>query len=173
MEFTPLRISTIKPQKSITFDLYIFFKEQFLKYIDNGQAIGPEHLVKLRQQKIARFFITDQDEIKYQQFLDDILQEAIEDDSTPVEEKVELAEGAAGTAVERMQDNPGNKKAYVMTEKAGKSLRQIVSKNPGALQKVFDQKGDFTENEKIIKHCLNAYCIRLSVYTCVITFMYI
>ena len=51
MDFTPLRISTIKPGKEITFDLYIFFKEQFLKYLENGKALNEDLLLKLKKQK--------------------------------------------------------------------------------------------------------------------------
>ena len=153
MEFTPLRISTIKPLTDISFDLYIYFKEQYLLYINRGKALEDNHLQKLKTQKIAKFYITDQDETNYQLYLDNLLQEAMKSESTPVEEKVKLAEGAAGTAVERMQKNPGNRGAYKMTEKAANNLRQIVAQNPGALKKLFGKKA--SESDIIIKHCLN------------------
>ncbi|MCB9063120.1 MAG: HD domain-containing protein [Halobacteriovoraceae bacterium] len=153
MDFTPLRISTIKPGKEITFDLYIFFKEQFLKYLDNGKALNEDLLGKLKKQKVARFYITDKDESNYQKFLDAILAEAVASADMPTEEKVNIVEGAASTAVERMQKDPGNKSAYNMTENAARSLRQVVSKNPDALKQIYGKEAE--KGDMIIKHSLN------------------
>jgi HD-GYP domain-containing protein (c-di-GMP phosphodiesterase class II) len=157
MDYTPLRISTIKPERQITFDLYIHFKEQFLKYVENGRALQQDHLQKLRKQKIAKFYITSADELNYQTFLDTLLSDAINDDSMCVEEKCDIAEGAASTSIEKMQKDPGSKVAYKMTEKAANSLRQIVSKNPDALKKIFGKKAH--GSDLIIKHSLNVSAI--------------
>ncbi len=153
MDFSPIRISTIKPLKDINFDLYIFYKEQFLKYIDTGKSLDGDHLKKLRKQKIARFFVTSIDEEHYQQYLDDILAESISSSDVSVAEKVNLTEGAATTAVERMQKDPNSKSAYNMTEKTASSLRQVVTQNPDALKEIFGKKAE--EDDMLIKHCLN------------------
>lgn len=157
MAFTPLRITTIKPMRSINFDLYIFFKDTFLKYIESGRQLEETHLDKLRKQKVAKFYITDDDEPNYQQFLDGILMEALDSDEMSVDEKVELAEGAASTAVERLQNDPNSKSAYKMTENAANSLRKIVAKNPDALKKLFGKKA--AANDSLIKHSLNVSAI--------------
>ena len=52
MEFTPIRITTIVPHKELNFNLYIHFKEKFLKYIDNGKELNEEQLLKLKTQNI-------------------------------------------------------------------------------------------------------------------------
>ena len=66
MEYTPIRITTLKIGKLLTFDLYIFFKEQYLKYLDNGKTIEDSLMKKLSAQKVARFYITDEDEENYE-----------------------------------------------------------------------------------------------------------
>ena len=83
MEYTPLRISTVKPLRELTFDLYILFKEQFLCYAKRGESLTEEKFQKLKIQKIAKFFITESDEVNYQNFLDILLNETI---SNPNEE---------------------------------------------------------------------------------------
>ncbi len=153
MAYTPLRISTIRPHKALTFDLYIFFQEKFLRYADTGKKIEDEHLVKLKKQKIAKFFITDKDEEKYQQFLDEILTETMQDESLSVEKKAEVVEGAATTAVERMKENPASRSAYRMTEQAAGSLRQIISANKDALKIILGKQA--SDDDIIIKHSLN------------------
>ena len=160
MDFTPLRISTVKPLRDLNFDLYIYFKEQFLCYAKRGEQLSEEKFQKLKVQKIAKFFITETDEGNYQNFLDALLQETITSATASIEEKVNMAEGAASSAVERMSSNP-NESAYRATEKAAKSMRQVILGNPDALKKIFGKKVE--KNEDIIKHSLNVCALSVKL----------
>ncbi len=153
MSFTPLRISTIRPTKTLTFDLFINFKEQYLCYANFGKTLKDSQILKLKKQKIARFYITAEHESKYQQYLDEILNETLNDDSLPVEEKASVVEGAASTAVERMKDNPQSISSFTMTTKAAGGIRKILRENPEALKIIFGKKVD--KDDKIVKHSLN------------------
>jgi putative nucleotidyltransferase with HDIG domain len=161
MEFTPLRISTVKPLRELTFDLYIHFKEQYLCYAKRGEQLSEEKFSKLKAQKIAKFFITEGDESSYQKFLDVLLDETLSNPNIDVAEKVNMAEGAAQSAVERMQKNPGSESAYKATEKAAKSMRQVILNNPDALKKIFGKKVE--KNEEIIKHSLNVCALSVKL----------
>ena len=160
MEFTPLRISTVKPLRDLTFDLYIFFKEHYLCYAKRGEQLSEDKFQKLKTQKIAKFFITEQDEVNYQKFLDALLDETLSNPKVDLEEKVNMAEGAASSAVERMQKNP-TESAYRATEKAAKSLRQVITGNPDTLKKIFGKKVE--KNEEIIKHSLNVCALAVKL----------
>lgn len=153
MAYTPLRISTVKPNRELTFDLYIFFKDTYLKYHERGSSIEEEKYGKLKAQKIAKFYITENDEPNYQLFLDQLLQETMNDPNISVDEKVNVVDGACSTAIEKMQKDPESEAAYKMTNNAAKSLRQIVEQNPDALKKIFGKKA--SEADIIIKHSLN------------------
>jgi HD-GYP domain-containing protein (c-di-GMP phosphodiesterase class II) len=161
MDFTPLRITTLKPNRSLSFDLYIFFKEQYLCYTKRGELLTEDKYQKLKGQKIARFFITENDELNYQQFIDSLLSETLNSSSATTEEKVNLVEGAASSAVERMTKDPKSESAFRMTESAAKSLRQVVLSNPDALKKIFGKKVE--KNEEIIKHSLNVCALSVKL----------
>lgn len=161
MDFTPLRISTLKPNRSLSFDLYIFFKEQYLCYSKKGEQLTEEKYQKLKIQKIAKFFITEADEVNYQRFLDELLADTLNSADVTTDEKVNVVEGAATSAVERMQKDPKSESAYRMTESAAKSLRQVVLGNPDALKKIFGKKVD--KNEEIIKHSLNVCALSVKL----------
>ncbi len=161
MDFTPLRITTVKPQRNLTFDLYIFFKEQYLCYAKRGSSLTDDKYQKLKGQKIATFFITESDETNYQKFLDDLLSETLKSSNVNVEEKVTMVEGAASSAVERMQKNPGSESAYRATESAAKSLRDVIKNNPEALKKIFGKKVE--KSEDIIKHSLNVCALSVKI----------
>jgi HD-GYP domain-containing protein (c-di-GMP phosphodiesterase class II) len=153
MDFTPLRISTVKPQKELSFDLYIYFKDQYLCYSKRGEMLTDEKYQKLKIQKIAKFFITEEDEINYQNFLDQLLNESLSNPDVNIEAKVNIVEGAATSAIERMQQDPTSESAFKMTNSAAKSLRMMIKNNPETLKKIFGKKAD--KNEEIIKHSLN------------------
>jgi HD-GYP domain-containing protein (c-di-GMP phosphodiesterase class II) len=161
MAYTPLRISTIKPNRELTFDLYIFFKETYLKYQEKGAGIEEEKYGKLRKQKIAKFYITEEDEPNYQAFLDKLLDDTMADPNVSVDDKVNMVDGACSTAIERMQEEPESESAYKMTNKAAKSLRQVVEQNPEALKKIFGKKA--SEADLIIKHSLNVSALSLKL----------
>ena len=161
MDFTPLRISTVKPLKRLTFDLYIFFKDQYLCYVKSGDQLTQEKHTKLKVQQIVKFFITESDELNYQKFLDLLLSETLNNPNASVEEKIHVVEGAATSAVERMQLNPGSESAYRMTETAAKSLRQVIKNNPESLKKIFGKKVE--KNEEIIKHSLNVCALSVKL----------
>jgi len=161
MAYTPLRISTIKPERELTFDLYIYFKETYLKYHEKGSGIDEEKYGKLRKQKIAKFYITEEDEPHYQAFLDKLLEDTMADPNVSVDDKVNMVDGACSTAIERMQEEPESEAAYKMTNKAAKSLRQVVEQNPEALKKIFGKKA--SEADLIIKHSLNVSALSLKL----------
>ena len=163
MDFTPLRISTVKPSRDLTFDLYIYFKDQYLCYAKTGEQLSYDKYHKLKTQNIAKFFITEADEVNYQKFLDKLLSETLNSDTVTVDEKVNLAEGTANSAVERMQKDPKSESAYRMTETAAKSLRQVIMQNPDALKKIFGKKVE--KNEEIVKHSLNVCALSVKLAT--------
>lgn len=151
--FVPLRIRTLKPDREIPFELHIFFKDTYLRYSAPGASLDEGKFKKLKKQKIAKFYILESDESKYQEFLDQILMETLEDENATVEEKVNIAEGAAEHALEKVNENPESEKNFKAAENAAQGLRKLVLENPEALGKIFGRKVE--EHEKIIKHSLN------------------
>lgn len=161
MAYTPLRIRTVKPSRELTFDLFIFFKEQYIIYANRGSEIEEEKYGKLKKQKIAKFYIDESDEMNYQKFLDALLNETMNSETATTEEKVNLVEGACGTAVERMQKDPESETSYKMTENAARSLRQCISDNPEALKEIFGKKVE--EEDLLIKHSLNVSALSMKL----------
>ena len=56
-DYIPLRISTVKPIKSLTIDLNILFKEQYLCYVEKGEQLTEDKYTKLKIQKVAFFLL--------------------------------------------------------------------------------------------------------------------
>ncbi len=151
MEYVPLKISTIKANSELTFDLYIYFKDQYLCYATKGKAIDEDKLVKLINQEITDFFIPSNQIDNVTVYLDEAIQMALCKEAITTDEGLSIMEGVASTAVEQMQQNP-TQSSYSMTQKAAKGLRQLLTSNPNALKRLFGKKSK--EADLIIDHCI-------------------
>ncbi|WP_412462888.1 HD-GYP domain-containing protein [Halobacteriovorax sp. RT-2-6] len=153
MNYYPLRITTIEPESVIPFDLYIYFKETYLKYQDAGTAISQEKLEKLNKQQVAKFYILENEVDKYQQYIKDLLDSKVQDFDLPLEEKVEIVDGACKTAIEQSLNAPEKEENYQMTEIAAAQLKKVLSSGPDALKKFFEKKT--IDSNLIIEHSMN------------------
>lgn len=152
MEFVPLRITTVKAETELTFDLYIYFKEHYLCYASKGKSLTPDKLSKLIKQDVADFFIPASQVDNVTIFMDKALNEALYSEGLEPEEREAVVEGVAATSIEHMSENP-TEENYNMTKKAASGLRNVIKKNPNALKRLFGNKG--RESDLIIKHSLN------------------
>ena len=150
--YTPVRITTIKAERQVPFPVYIFFKDQYLEYVQQGKAIEKEKYKKLRRQKITKFFILGKDEGLYQKFLDSFLEETLNSPDTSLDDKAEAVTGQSETAIERLQIDPGNQTNFDMTRKAAKNLQKLIFENPESLKRIFGQD---SESGPIVQHCIN------------------
>lgn len=153
MEYTPIRINTIKPSIEINFNLFIYFKDQYLLYGPKGSVYDVDKHKKLKKQKFAKFFIAVYDEKEYQKYLDALLEESLSSKETPIEDKVALVEDVGMSAIENMQRDPGSEKNFRATKKAAANIKKLITENPMALKSMFDKKAD--EHDIVIKHSLN------------------
>ncbi len=152
MEYIPLRITTVKANSSLTFDLYIFYKEHYLCYAKRGEEIGEDKLGKLIKQQMADFFVPSTQIDNVTVFMDNALKEAVYKEGLSTQERVDAVEAIAATSINQMSENPteGN---FQMTQKAAIGLKDIIKSNPDALKRLFGKKAK--ESDLIIGHSLN------------------
>lgn len=162
MDYTPVRISTVKPERALSFDLYIYFKETYLCYVKKGGLITPDKHKKLKSQKITKFYITEKDEENYQNFLDKVLEETALSSTITIADKVNLVEGAAGNALERMQKKT-DATSYKATVKAVKGLNDIIFSDPEALKNIFGKTRE--KSDELINHSFNVCALSMKLAT--------
>lgn len=153
INFVPLRIETISPDLPIDFNLYIFFKEQYLIYMTSGTSIDNSKLEKLKNQQVARFLIPENEQHLYQKYLAKLLAKRMNDKDSSTDEKINFIEAASSTAIEGMEQDPSTASSFTIAQNAAKGLRQIVADSPDALKKIFGKI--VPESEQIIKHCMS------------------
>ncbi len=161
MDFTPVRISTVKPDKTLTFDLFIYFKETYLCYAKKGSLIAIDKHKKLKDQKITKFYISETDENNYQAFLDSLLQENATS-ASKLEDKVNFAEGSAANALDRLQKKV-DQNSYKATVKAVKGLNDIIFNDPEALKNIFGKTRD--KSDELVNHSFNVCALAMKLAT--------
>ncbi len=163
MMYTPVRISTIRPDGALSFDLYILFKDQYVKYTPKGEMIKNEVHSKLKKQKVAKFFITEEDEVNYQQFLDAVLLETIENPDIAIGEKINVVDDHASHNLTQAYKDPSNPEGFKKTESAAKNLHSLITQNKEAFKEMLTR--EVHDNELLIHHCLNVstYATKLAI----------
>ncbi len=161
MNFTPVRISTLRPDLPLNFEVYIYFKEQHLLYVKNGDAIEREKFNQLKKQKITKFFIKEEEELNYQDFLERLLSDTLADEGIDLGTKVDLIQGTTYVAFERMQNNPQSQISYQMTKTAAKSVARVVMGNEDALQALYARETEV--GESVVNHSMNVCAISVKM----------
>lgn len=159
--YTPLRINTLRGDIEIPFSLFIFYKNKYLEYNTPGTIIEKSKFKKLRRQKVAKFYIHDTDETRYQEFVDQLLNEVLNQKDALTEDKVNIVEGQASNAIDAMSKNPETQDSYNSTRKAAKNIQKLILEDPKALQTMYG--GDRDEDDPIIKHSLNVAALSIKV----------
>ena len=156
--FLPLRLTTVKPQTSLTFDLYIYFKEHYVKYYERGKSIDKHKYQKLKNQNIANFYISQKDEENYIDYLQRLLQ--VYSDEKKSEDKINVIQGVAQTALERLQAFELNESSFKLTQNAAKNLSRLIFEDQNSLREILINKiGE--DYEVIINHSINV-CLMCS-----------
>lgn len=154
MSYVPIRLSTIKPEKGLDFNVYLKLNTKFLLYIRTGDGLDRDRYKKLKDKKVRQLFIESDDEERYQAFLDSALSAAMDDPNMSNEDRANTAVGVGRAAVEDIHEDPESRSAYAMVERAAKGIVNIVGKKSGVL-KEFVQKLKGSEAAVIFKHALS------------------
>ncbi len=159
--YVPLSLFLLRPNVSLTFNVYIEINDKQVLFVRSGDAIGPDRLDKLIKKDVNRLNIDIADECNLFTFVEQETKRALEEDSVDLDEKNKIISGAVATAVEGMQVNPDNVNTYKITKSASKGLRDLIEQKPDVLKKMFDKK--CSERGLLTKHSQNvsAFCVKL------------
>ncbi len=160
-KFVPIQLSTLVGNVPLSFDVYIKVAARCIHYIRSGDDIETDRLKSLKKKKVRKLYIEDQDEPKYQGFLDSLLSSS---DSLNSDQKASLVSGVTENASEVIHKDPRSQTAYTTAEKAANNLIDIISKNQEVLLAILkrDGKGDGTQASMMHAHAVNVCSLAVS-----------
>lgn len=137
MNYVPIRLRTLIPNIEFDFNVYLKLNDKYLLYVREGDDIEYKRLKHLVEKKVKQLFIVDQDENKYQKFLDRGLMEAADNPMMSAKDRAVTASGVAGAAVEDMHEDPESFATYKLLERGAKGIVRIVGKKQDVLKEFY------------------------------------
>lgn len=149
MNYVPIRVSTLRGDEKILFDLYVALGERFVHYAREGSSFEGERLSRLKKKRVKKMFILDAHENSYQEYIQKNLNLAFDGSKEkPVETRAEIAQGICESTVEEVLDHPENEVAYNSARDiASKYVKLLIEEN-SAITKVLS----IENTEKSLAH---------------------
>lgn len=158
MGYLPVRVSTLRPDIILGFDLFIELPHKHIKYFRGEDSIDSERLVSLKVKKVRKLYINDHDETRYQSYVDRCLEEMMVDENIPVKEKAFVVTNASEACVDRVYKNPHSAKNYYSAQKTANNLIGLLAKNDELLKEMFllGRENEIDEiDTKMHKHAIH------------------
>jgi HD-GYP domain-containing protein (c-di-GMP phosphodiesterase class II) len=169
MGYLPIRVSTIKSEVTLGFNVYIKLPHKILLYARSDGDIEKHRLGYLKGKKVRKLLIDDNDETKYQEYVDRCLVDAMNDENATIDEKASLVVGAGEATAEKIYVDPHSKKSYDAAQSTASNLINVLKQSDELLKGIFDRKleeGNDDDDAVMQKHALNtsSLCISFAEY---------
>jgi len=165
MGYLPIRLSTLKSDITLGFDVYLKLPHKILLYIRSDDDIEKERINNLKSKKVRKLLINDEEEVNYQGYIDRCLNEAMNDASMSIEDKSSLVVGAGEATAERILEDPSSKKSYDAAQTTANNLITVMASSDEILKGIFDHKieeGCDSNETRMQKHALTTSAICIS-----------
>jgi HD-GYP domain-containing protein (c-di-GMP phosphodiesterase class II) len=161
--YLPIRTSTLKKDQKLGFDLFIQLPHKLIHYIRSEDDIEESRLKNLKKKKVRKLYIQEDDEDKYQIFIDRCLETVMNDDSISIDEKSSIVVGASEATAERIMEDPNSKKSYNAAHTTATNLMKVLA-NDEILKGIFDHQSaeDSTQDYLMQKYAVNTSSLCIS-----------
>ena len=165
MGYLPVRLTTLKPDIELGFDLYVQLPHKMVRYVAAEFDIEIERIQNLKSKKVRKLFINDDEEPLYQQYIDRCLDTVMNDANASTEQKAEVVSDASEATAERIMTDPHSEKSYNAAQTTSQKLIDVLAKNDDLLKGIFDRKlseDDDTQDARMHKHAVNTSSLCIS-----------
>jgi response regulator RpfG family c-di-GMP phosphodiesterase len=165
MGYLPIRVTTLKGQVRLGFNVYVQLPHKILLYAAGMDDIEDHRIKYLKKKKVRKLFIDDSQESLYQDYVDRCLTNVMSDDSVSLEEKSSLVVNSGEATAEKIYEDPHSKKSYDAAQNTATNLIGVLAQNDELLKGIFDSKVDAdndTHDTRMQKHSLNTSSLCIS-----------
>jgi HD-GYP domain-containing protein (c-di-GMP phosphodiesterase class II) len=133
MSFISIRLSTVRPGLIIPFNVFIFVGGSYVYYLREGDDFAVDRLDNLRSRGLKKFHIKEEEELKYQGFLANLL-DNIHLESNDV--KTSLALDVTENSAIMVLKNPTTEKSYQMAKSSTDIVQKVLADNDAILREI-------------------------------------
>lgn len=132
--FIPIRVSTLRGDLKIPFDVYVKVAGKFIHYCRQGESFEGKRLDRLRAKKLKLMYVRSQDDIPYRQYLEESIDQAYKKSDKALNIRMEVIQGFQQAAAEEYIDDPSNKFTYEHVRASVQRMVEFLTREPRAIQ---------------------------------------
>ena len=156
-EYYPLPVETLRLDQTTTFSLYMKRggAENFVLYRGKNLPFNSETLDSLRRNRVQTLWVPADQWDDYQKYLEENLDDVVDDNSVPEETKCEIVYGVSNHLMEKAFEDTQAEDVVKITEKIVRPMAKVMLRNNFATQQFMQlAKSDY----RLYSHSVNV-CI--------------
>lgn len=134
MDYVSIRVSTLRGDQKIDFNAYLKINDKMVLYLRRGDSFEGDRLKRLKDKKLRKMFILNEEENNYLSYLQKNIEVAY-DNSTDkdIKTRAEIIQGAQQSNTEEVFENPENVHSYNTAKDAAGKYVNFIMGNTQAL----------------------------------------
>lgn len=134
MAHVPIRVSTLRGDQKIEFDAYVKINEKHVLYLRRGDSFEGARLSRLKEKKLKKMFILEDDEKNYRSYLDRNIEMAFDSKSgKPIETRTEVVQGATQAKAENALENSDKEAVYNESKDGALKFAEFLTREDAAI----------------------------------------
>lgn len=139
MSHTSIRVSTLRGDQKINFNVYVKINDKYILYLKDGDSFEGERLKRLKEKKLKKMFIIQDQEELYRKYLQQNIEAAYEGHSSKsLDVRSEIVQGAQQAQAEEVMENLGDEMAYVQAKEGVEKFFQFLEREEGAARHILN-----------------------------------
>lgn len=127
MSYSPVRISVLRGDQKIGFDVFIEIGSKYILYLRKGESFEGARLQRLKDKKLKKMFIRDDDEPLYRSYIERNIEMAYDANSgQSMENRSQVIQGVQQAATEAVFDNPADEAVYKAAKEGTERFTQFL-----------------------------------------------
>jgi putative nucleotidyltransferase with HDIG domain len=139
-EFTPIRVSTLRGDLKIPFDVYVHVAGKYIHYCRAGESFEGKRLERLKTKKLKKMYIRPDDTVAYKGYLEASIDAAYDTKSgKPLDVRAEVIQGFQQAESEVYMEDPLNHMQYNHLRSSMQRFVEFLQREPagaGAILKL-------------------------------------
>lgn len=137
MSHISIRLSTLRGDQKIDFDVYVKINDKMVHYLRRGDSFEGVRLKRMKEKKLKNLYILEDAESNYRSYLKTNIESAYDQNSKrDIQTRAEVVHGDQQSRVEDVFEKPEDKLAYEETREASNRYVEFIIKNVDAAEAV-------------------------------------
>lgn len=135
-DYLPIRVSTLRGDRKITFDAYVRIGEKFILYCRKGDSFEGERLNRLKKKSLKKLYILKEQENEYKEYLRQNIDKAYGTTSGEIEERALIIQGAQQAVTEDLMEAPDDRQVFDLAVESSRRYVEFILNENQALKTV-------------------------------------